>query len=79
MPQAGVDAALTEAQDRHAAALELCRERRYTAAEPLAREAWARLQAQTAAPQQYANVRELSEGRWRPWPRDLTRSSGVLS
>src|SRR5947208_16455040 len=45
MPQAGVDAALNEAQDRHAAALELCREQRYTAAEPLAREAWLGLQS----------------------------------
>ena len=45
MPQAGVDAALNEAQDRHAAALELCREQRYVAAEPLAREAWLGLQS----------------------------------
>jgi len=45
MPSAGVDAALNEAQHRHAAALELCREQRYVAAEPLAREAWIRLQS----------------------------------
>ena len=43
MPQAALDADLTEAQNRHAAAVELCREQRYAAAEPPAREAWALL------------------------------------
>ena len=43
IPQAALDADLTEAQNRHTAAVELCREQRYAAAEPLAREAWALL------------------------------------
>jgi len=49
MPQAALDADLTDARNRHAAAVELCREQRYAAAELPAREAWALLRARPDA------------------------------